>query len=531
MEENRSDNLMNDAQNAAGTPAPTAPAPAAPAPTAPVSEAEAAARAQEAAMRAQAAQAAAEEQARRERDMRAQQAYLAEQARIAEEARRAEAQRRYYEEQRAAEAARRAAEEKAEAKRRRKKGFGIAALVLAVAILAGFGGWAAGSFAGRTREPADASTPEKVLQHVEPTAPTAGPPETIAVGDPSVEVVTPVPSGAAAMLTDVSDIVEKVMPAVVSITNTSTKTQSSFYGSQQYQSVSAGSGIIIGDSGFELWVVTNNHVTEGAEKLEVTFIDGETIEVYVKGTSAENDLAVLGVGLDKLKDSTRAAIRTITMGDSDTLRLGEGVIAIGNAMGWGQSVTTGVVSALKRDVSFNDGTKMTLLQTSAAINPGNSGGALLNSKGELIGINNAKYSDTDVEGVGFAIPISGVREIMEELSLLQPRFPVSEEDFPYIGVTFKEISMTMMIAYGMPEGALVYSVSENTPASEAGLLPWDVITKLNDRKINSYDDLQDELQYYKGGTEITLMLARMEHGSWENVEIKLTLGFKKDVEN
>ena len=327
------------------------------------------------------------------------------------------------------------------------------------------------------------------------------------------------------MLTDVSGIVEETLPSVVSIN--CTVVTASRYG--RYESTSAGSGIIIGDNGTELWIVTNNHVIEGAVDMKVTFVDGSEAEMYLKGTSAENDLAVLGVQLSGLSRETVAAIRVIVMGDSDTLKLGQGVIAIGNALGWGQSVTTGVVSALDRTISFEDGSTMEhLLQTSAAINPGNSGGALLNAAGELIGINNAKYADTDVEGVGFAIPISSIREIMESLSLMEPRIPVAEEDTPYIGVTFREVSSSMSSAYGMPEGALIYSVGEGTPAEKAGLLSWDIITGLNDAVIRDYYDLTDELQYYSGGTEVTLKIARMDQGSWKEIEVKITLGYRKD---
>ena len=344
-----------------------------------------------------------------------------------------------------------------------------------------------------------------------------------------------------AVLVDVSDIVDAALPSVVAITNTAIVTQqiydpfSFFWGGgsgseQKRESVGSGSGIIIGDNGSELWMVTNFHVIDGADTLEVTFCDGEKVQVYLKGTSRENDLAVVGVELSALKASTKAAIAAIKLGSSDELRLGEGVVAIGNALGWGQSVTTGCVSAKDREVSFSDGTTMNLLQTSAAINPGNSGGALLNLRGELIGINNAKYSDTNVEGVGFAIPISSVREIISELSLMEAKVPVSEEDFPYIGVTFRTGSGNLNRTYGMPDGALVNSVGEDTPASKAGVLPYDIITHINGVAVTGYDDLMQELQFYKGGTQIELTIMRVERGSYQEETIVLTLGFKKDYQ-
>ena len=280
----------------------------------------------------------------------------------------------------------------------------------------------------------------------------------------------------------------------------------------------------------ELWIVTNYHVIENAKTIEIQFSDGEAAEAYVKGSNKDNDLAVLGVNLDNLKSSTINTIKVITIGESDSLKLGQGVIAIGNALGWGQSVTTGVVSGLNREVSFEDGTKMNLLQTSAAINPGNSGGALLNSNGELIGINNAKYSDTKVEGVGFAIPISSVKEIMTELSLMEPRKAVSEKDYPYLGVTFKNLSAGYMEATGIPQGAYVYEVGSGTPAEKGGLLAYDVITALNGATITSYDSLVEELQYYSGGTEVELTVMRLERGSYQEVTLTITLGYRSDYQ-
>ena len=350
------------------------------------------------------------------------------------------------------------------------------------------------------------------------------------ISDTPVLPTTGVRSDTVPILTDVSDIVEQTLPSVTAITCKTIVTQSSYFGSRQYEAVSAGSGIIIGDNGTELWIVTNNHVVDNAVSMTVTFADGTEVRAYLKGKRSDRDIAVLGVYLSEMNKETLSAVRAVTLGDSDALRLGEGVIAIGNALGWGQSVTTGIVSALNRTVTFEDNLQMTgLLQTSAAINPGNSGGALLNARGELIGINNAKYADTDVEGVGFAIPINSIKEIMSELSLMEARVPVADADAPYIGVTFRDASASFRESYDMPAGALVYRVAEGSPAEKAGLLAYDVVTKLNDAVITSYYDLTDELQYYKGGTLITLTVQRMEQGKWTEKTLTVTLGFKNST--
>ncbi|MBO4873339.1 MAG: trypsin-like peptidase domain-containing protein [Lachnospiraceae bacterium] len=335
--------------------------------------------------------------------------------------------------------------------------------------------------------------------------------------------------GISGSLTDVSDIVSEVISSVVSIEVVSTvKVNSGFYGQREYEAQGAGSGVIIGGNETELWIATNYHVIEGAKEITIIFVDEETVSAYVKGSSQENDLAVLGIELSNIKEETKASIKAAVIGSSDDLKLGEGVIAIGNALGWGQSVTTGVVSGFERNVTFEDGTTMNLLQISAAINPGNSGGALLNAKGELIGINNAKYSDEDVEGIGFAIPISSIVDIMEELSLMEPRIPVAADQYPYLGITFDNRTSRYAEYYGIPAGAYVYEVGADTPAQKAGILAYDVITELDGVKISSYDDLVNELQYHAGGTEVTLKVKRLEKGSYQELEIRLTLGFKKD---
>ena len=331
-------------------------------------------------------------------------------------------------------------------------------------------------------------------------------------------------------LTDVSSIVEQTIRSVVSInTSKRVKVSTGFFGEREYASTGAGSGVIIGDNGTELWIVTNAHVVDDTTEIYVVLADDSEVAAYIKGVNEENDIAVLGLKLADLSDSTKQTIRTAAFGDSNALKLGEGVVAIGNAMGWGQSVTTGVVSALSRNVKFEDGTTMNLLQISAAINPGNSGGALLNAKGELIGINNAKYSSEEVEGVGFAIPISSIMDIMEELSLMQPRVKVSEADMPYLGITFQNYPSGYLSFYNVPAGAVVHEVKENSPAAAAGILAYDVITAIDGHKVESYTGLMEELQYYKGGTEVEITYMRLVRGSYQEEKTTLTLGFKSNA--
>ncbi len=486
----------------------------------------------------------------------------AEEERRREQEEQAEAIRREYE---AKEAAEKAA--KAEKKARKKKGLRLTAVVLAVALLVGAAGYGAGEisktikglkdqvssledannrdrlvdgtvpeasadeFPGRNGKDRESrpERPDRETTEAAAVEQTSDSRETVSA-DPVIGTAASVESRITG-LTDVSDIVEKVLPSVVSIVITQTVSYPSYWGgNREYEEKGAGSGIIIGDDGNELWIVTNHHVIEDSDTIEITFCDEKSVSAYLKGSDKDNDLAVVGVKLADLEKSTRDSIRVITVGESDSLKLGQGVIAIGNALGWGQSVTTGVVSALNREVEFEDGTKMYLLQTSAAINPGNSGGALLNSKGELIGINNSKYSDTDVEGIGFAIPISSVKEIMNKLSLMQPRTPVAEADYPYLGVTFKNLSSGYMDAYGIPNGAYIYEVAEGTPAAKAGLLAYDIITGINDVKISSYDDLVNELQYYKGGTEVELTVMRLNRGQYSEVKVTVTLGLRSEYQ-
>ncbi len=323
---------------------------------------------------------------------------------------------------------------------------------------------------------------------------------------------------------DVSAVYKAALPSVVAITNKAVYEYN--YGFQIFdQEVEgSGSGIIIGQNETELLIVTNYHVIEGADEITVTFVDGKTVEAYTKGTAQENDLAVVAVMLADMDSDTKSSISIATLA-TEEVEVGQKVEAIGNALGYGQTMTVGYISAVNRDVII-DGVTMTLLQTDAAINPGNSGGALLNMKGEVIGINSAKYSDTDVEGMGFAIPVSLVREIIDELMEQETKIKVSAEEMGYMGISMKNVSANNM--YGLPAGALVYEIQEETPAADSDLRNGDIITGLDGQDVDSMDELSNIMSYYKGGTTVTLTVQRLVDGRYQALEISLTLGYRKD---
>ena len=330
---------------------------------------------------------------------------------------------------------------------------------------------------------------------------------------------------------DVSDVVEKVMPAMVSIVNNFTETANVF--GQQYtqEEAASGSGIIVGKTDDELLIVSNNHVVESADTLTVTFIDGSEAQAQVKGLDSDMDLAVIAVSLNDLSDDTKNAITVATLGSSDDLKLGEPVIAIGNALGYGQSVTNGIVSALNREITLENGSTGlengstgTFIQTNAAINPGNSGGALLNMNGEVIGINSNKIGGTAVEGMGYAIPITSASPIIADLMERQTRTKVAEDEVGYIGIFPQEVTSQISQMYNMPEGIYVVSVEEGSAAANAGIMKGDIITKFDGSSISSYSDLQKMLQYYAAGDSVTITVQRPQNGEYVSVELNLTLG-------
>ena len=331
---------------------------------------------------------------------------------------------------------------------------------------------------------------------------------------------------ASAVVTDVTQVVEAVMPACVSITNNFTQTVQDFWGQIYSQDETAsGSGIIIGENEQELLIVTNNHVVDSTEQLYVQFIDGETVEAQVKGTDASADLAVIAVKLDTIADSTKQEICIAKMGDSDSLKIGEPAIAIGNALGYGQSVTTGVISALNRKIeSSNSEEGTSLIQTDAAINPGNSGGALLNMRGEVIGINSNKIGGSSIEGMGYAIPISTARPIIEDLMERQTRTKYSEEERGYLGISCINVTSDLSENFSMPQGIFVAQVYSGTGAEAAGLVRGNIVVAFDGVTVQSQEELTKQMQYYKAGesVEITIMVNSANGYQQKNVTVTLS---------
>lgn len=330
---------------------------------------------------------------------------------------------------------------------------------------------------------------------------------------------------------DVSGIVEKVMPSVVAINNTTVYTQEDwFFGKQQYEVPGSGSGIIAKQSDEELLIITNNHVVADSSQLSVAFIDGTSVKAAVKGTDSDSDLAVVAVQLSDIPAETMSKIQTAELGDSDSLKMGQGVVAIGNALGQGQSVTVGYISMLDRVVNIG-GVERTLLQIDAAINPGNSGGALLNMNGEVIGINAAKYADTKVEGIGYAIPISFAKDIIEELMNKTTKIEVAVDEQGYLGIQPQNIDSQMAKSYGMPQGIYVYRIVEDGAAAKSTLRERDIITKFNGETLRTAEDLQKMLTYYKGGTTITLTVQSLENGAYVERQVEVVLGYRTENMN
>ena len=324
---------------------------------------------------------------------------------------------------------------------------------------------------------------------------------------------------------DVSAVAESVMPAVVAINNYATQTDYDFWSGKSVTSEQlkgSGSGIIIGQNENEVLIVTNNHVISGATRLEIQFCDGTTSEGRVKGRASSSDLAVVAVSFTNLSRATAETIRVARIGSSDDVKVGQMAIAIGNALGYGQSVTVGYISALNRTVTI-DGQSFRLIQTDAAINPGNSGGALLNQKGEVIAINSAKYSDYAVEGMGFAIPISNVREIIDELS---SREILSDEDRGYLGLlATQDVTASISASYGIPQGVYVQEIEKDSAVDKGGMLVGDIIVRIGKDAVTCIQDIRDVMSYSKAGEKITVTVSRrVRNGEFEEVELSITLG-------
>lgn len=334
-----------------------------------------------------------------------------------------------------------------------------------------------------------------------------------------------------AVVTDVTQVVKAVMPSVVSVSNTYVQ-RGTFFG-QEYSSeaVSSGSGIIVGENDSELLIVTNYHVVESADTLSVQFVDEEQVQAQIKGTDADKDLAVLAVQLSDIKEDTLNQISIASLGSSDDLTVGEPVIAIGNALGYGQSVTTGVVSALNRPIAVTsqegqtgDSQINTFIQTDAAINPGNSGGALLNTKGEVIGINSNKIGGSTVEGMGYAIPISDAKPIIEELMQKETRLKVDEANKGVLGITGVNVEAQYSEVYGIPMGVYVSSVTDNLGAAAAGLVRGDIITAINGETVETMEELKEEMNYYQAGDVVTLTIMQGSPTGYQSKDVQVTLG-------
>lgn len=328
----------------------------------------------------------------------------------------------------------------------------------------------------------------------------------------------------------VTDVAKSAMSSVVSITNVIKYQQNgySMFGSGdtgEAEEAASGSGVIIYQDDDEIWIVTNHHVVEDAESLSVQFVDGTSADASLKGEDSDADIALLSVKKSDLSSDTLSAISVATFGDSDAVEVGNQVVAIGNALGYGQSVTTGIISAKDRDLESSDGSTMTgLLQTDAAINPGNSGGGLFNMQGQLIGINVAKYSSTDVEGMGYSIPASKVIEVVNELAGRTSRQIYSESERGYLGIQMVSIDASTASTYNMPEGVYIYSVVSGGAADEAGLQSGDIITSFDGTSVSDADELKDLIKYYKSGETVTVTIERAGDNGYESKDVQVTLG-------
>lgn len=355
-----------------------------------------------------------------------------------------------------------------------------------------------------------------------------------------------------ATLLDVSDLVEDALPEVVSITNTQVVTSMGYsslydylYGqgqTQEYESEASGSGIILAETDDEILIVTNNHVIENADTLTVTFVDGESVTANIKGTDSDLDIAVIAVSVDDISDDTRSQIKVATYHDADDLKMGQGVIVIGNSLGYGQTVTVGYISALGREITSSEDNKTytDLIQVDAAINPGNSGGALINMDGEVIGINVAKLASTEVEGVGYAIPIYKVMDVIENLSSARTRVAVDESERGRLGVYLNTISSYYADALGLPSGVMIRGFSDEpmegydenniqeSPAKEAGLLENDIITKIDGQSVSSAEDMVSLISSYRAGETVTITYERLEGGQYEEHTVDVVLGSQND---
>lgn len=418
------------------------------------------------------------------------------------------------------------------AKTKAKKPWGFFRKAVAAVVLAAlFGGAAGGTFYGVCYYTGILDKYEQAVSSQQTVQETVN--ESIPIKQVNVTDEEPIKMSNSAnvqvVTTDISGVVEEVIPAMVTILNTSREKQYDFWGNA-YTAQYSGSGIIVGENDDELLITTNHHVAASAEKLEITFIDGTTAEAKVKGMDSEMDLAVIAVALDDLSEETKASIRIAQLGNSDSLKLGQPAIVIGNALGIGISVTNGVISGLDREMTTEDGTTGTFIQTDAAVNHGNSGGALLNVKGEVIGITSGKIQGEDVDNMGYAIPINAANPIISELMERQTRKDkVAEDEMGYLGVSLQTFDDNARRYYNIPEGAFVYSVFEGSGAQKAGIYKGDVITRVENEKVSSTSEVKEILQYYKKGDVVKITVKRLEAGEYVTHDFEVTLGGANDT--
>jgi len=349
-------------------------------------------------------------------------------------------------------------------------------------------------------------------------------------GSSTTDATTLKTSTGSTVVTDVTDVVANAMPSVVSVTNTYTESAYNLFGQAvSGDATSTGSGIIVGENDTELLVVTNYHVIADADKLTVQFIDGTTLDAQIKGSDSDMDLAILAIPLDTITADTMSKIAVATLGDSDSLQVGEPAIAIGNALGYGQSVTTGVISAVNRPIAIDEVTTKNFIQTDAAINPGNSGGALLNINGEVIGINSNKIGGEAIEGMGYAIPISAAIPIIQNLMTKETLVKVDDSQSSYLGIGGVDVTAELATAYSMPEGVYVTQIYDNSAAAQYGIEKGDVITAFDGQPVANMAELQNMMQYYAAGTKVDVTVMRISKVDYEQQVISVTLGSKADA--
>lgn len=387
-----------------------------------------------------------------------------------------------------------------------------------------FGGIAGGVFTGVTRITGATAANAAAQENSQTTSSDSG--------EKTVTLQTATASGngsADSQSLDVADIAESVMPSIVAITNKSVQEVQTYFsmfgreaGVQEQEVESQGSGIIIGQNDEELLIATNNHVVADANTLSACFIDDQAYEASVKGTDAENDLAVIAVKLSDISEDTMSKIKVAQIGDSDALKVGQQVVAIGNALGYGQSVTTGIVSAKDRQVGDSD-SENGFIQTDAAINPGNSGGALLNMNGELVGINSAKLASTEVEGMGYAIPVSTASPIIEDLMNRTTRTKVGEDQASSLGISGQTVDSTISETYGIPKGVYIGEVKKGSAAEKAGLQAGTIITKFDGTSVESIEELKSQLTYYAAGETVEMTVKVADNGQYVEKTVTITL--------